>query len=161
VLCPNWAPFHGIVPGAVATPVSQIALPVIFGTRENFHTKIIQFEVTDVETMYNAFLGQPALSKHMAILDYAYLVLKMPGPCGIISIRGNLAFDCDRESCEIAGIRRAPRVEASLVRVPPPNPVMPAAKMSIQLKDTLSKTIPLSMEEPSKVAHVGNSFDPK
>jgi hypothetical protein len=41
---------------------------------------------------------------------------------------------------------------------------MPEAKtsmMSIRLKDTLSKTILLSTEEPSKVAHVGNSLDPK
>jgi hypothetical protein len=33
--------------------------------------------------------------------------------------------------------------------------------MSIQPEDTLSKTILLSMEEPSKVAHIGNSLDPK
>jgi hypothetical protein len=38
----------------------------------------------------------------MAIPHYAYLVLKMPGPCGIIFIKGDVkrAFDCDRESCE-------------------------------------------------------------
>jgi hypothetical protein len=28
-------------------------------------------------------------------------------------------------------------------------------------EDTLSKIIPLSTEEPSKVAHVGNSLDPR
>jgi hypothetical protein len=35
----------------------------------------------------------------MAISHYAYLVLKMLGPCGVISIRGNVkrAFDYDRE----------------------------------------------------------------
>jgi hypothetical protein len=41
---------------------------------------------------------------------------------------------------------------------------MPEAKTSktvIQPEDTLSKTIPLSMEEPSKVAHIGNNLDPK
>jgi hypothetical protein len=37
------APFHGIVPGATVTPVGQIALPVSFGTRENFRMKTIQF----------------------------------------------------------------------------------------------------------------------
>jgi hypothetical protein len=39
----------------------------------------------------------------MAILHYTYLVLKMPGPRGAISIRGDVkrAFDCDRESCEM------------------------------------------------------------
>jgi hypothetical protein len=64
--------------------------------------KTIQFEVTDFETVYNAFLGRPSLSKFMAIPHYAYLVLKMPGLHGIISIREDVkrAFDCDRESCE-------------------------------------------------------------
>jgi hypothetical protein len=39
----------------------------------------------------------------MAIPHYTYLVLKMPGPRGAISIRGDVkwAFDCDRESCEM------------------------------------------------------------
>jgi hypothetical protein len=34
-------------------------------------------------------------------------------------------------------------------------------KKSIQSEDTLSKQIPLSTEEPSKVAHIGNTMDPK
>jgi hypothetical protein len=43
-------------------------------------------------------------SKFMAISHYAYIVLKMPGSCGVISIRGDVkrAFDYDRESCETA-----------------------------------------------------------
>jgi hypothetical protein len=38
----------------------------------------------------------------MVIPYYAYLVLKMSGPRGVISIRGDIkwAFDYDRESCE-------------------------------------------------------------
>jgi hypothetical protein len=50
------------------------------------------------------FLGRPTLSKFMAIPYYAYLVLKMPGPRGVISIRGDVkwAFDYDWESCETA-----------------------------------------------------------
>jgi hypothetical protein len=35
LLCPSQAPFHGIVPGAAATPVGQITLPVTFGTWDN------------------------------------------------------------------------------------------------------------------------------
>jgi hypothetical protein len=35
------------------------------------------------------------------------------------------------------------------------------SKMSIQLEDTLSMMIPLSTEEPSKVAYIGNNLDPK
>jgi hypothetical protein len=41
LLHPSRAPFHGIVPGAAVTPVGQIALPVTFGTRENFCTETI------------------------------------------------------------------------------------------------------------------------
>jgi hypothetical protein len=70
----SWAPFQGIVPGAAATPISQITLPVTFGTRENFCTESIQFDVADLDTAYNPFLGRPALSKFMAIPHYAYLV---------------------------------------------------------------------------------------
>jgi hypothetical protein len=33
--------------------------------------------------------------------------------------------------------------------------------MSIQPEDALSKQIALSTEEPSKVAHIGNTLDPK
>jgi hypothetical protein len=33
--------------------------------------------------------------------------------------------------------------------------------MSIQPEDSLNKTVMLSTEKPSKVAHVGNSLDPK
>jgi hypothetical protein len=64
----------------------------------------IPFEVNYFETTYNTFLGQSTLSKFMAIPHYAYLVMMMPGPRGVISIRGDIkqAFDCDRESCEIA-----------------------------------------------------------
>jgi hypothetical protein len=39
-------------------------------------------------------------------------------------------------------------------------PKAKTSKTSIQSEDTLSKTIPLSTEEPSKVAHVGNNMDP-
>jgi hypothetical protein len=39
----------------------------------------------------------------MAIPHYAYLVLKMPGPHGVIS----RAYDCDKESCETAVVLTA------------------------------------------------------
>jgi hypothetical protein len=38
-------------------------------------------------------------------------------------------------------------------------PDVKTSKPSIQLEDLLSKTVTLSTEEPSKVAHVGNNLD--
>jgi hypothetical protein len=43
LLCPSQAPFHGIVPDAAVAPIGYIALPVTFGTQENFYTETIQF----------------------------------------------------------------------------------------------------------------------
>jgi hypothetical protein len=169
LLHPSRAPFHSILPGAAATPIGRIVLLVTFGTQENFYTETIQFEVANFETAYNTFLGRPALSKFMAIPHYAYLVLKMPGPRGIISIRGDVkrAFDYDRESCKTANrltvSAKLQELKQALVESPQ-DPVMLEAKTSmttIQPKDTLSKTVLLSMKEPSKVAHVGNNLDPK
>jgi hypothetical protein len=141
-----------------------------FRTQENFRTENIQFEVADFETTYNTFLGRPTLSKFMAIPHYAYLVLKLLGPHGVISIRADVkrAYHCDRESCKVVD-RLTASVELqdlkkALDESPPPDSVMPEAntsKMCIQPENLLSKTIPLSMEEPSKVAHVGNNLDHK
>jgi hypothetical protein len=104
VLCPSQAPFYRIVPRATTTPISQITLLVTFGTRENFHAECMQLEIADFETAYNAFLRRSALIKFMAIPHYAYLVLKVPGLNGVISIKGDVKcdYDCDRESCEMA-----------------------------------------------------------
>jgi hypothetical protein len=75
-LCPCRAPFHTIVPGAAATPVKQITLPVTFETQENICIEHLQFEVDDFETVYNTFLGRLALTKFTAIPHYAYFCSK-------------------------------------------------------------------------------------
>jgi hypothetical protein len=105
----------------------------------------------------------------MVIPYYAYLVLKMLGPRGVIFIWGDFkcAYDHVRESHETID-RLTTSVELQDMRQDfaesPSDPVMLEArtsKMSIQPEDSLSKIVPLSMEEPSKVAHVGNNLDPK
>jgi hypothetical protein len=100
-LCSNRAPFHKIVPRTTATPIGQITLPVTFGTRENFCIEHLLFEVSNFETTYNAFLRRLTLTKFMVIPSYAYLVLKMSRPHGVITIKGDVkhAYDCDKESC--------------------------------------------------------------
>jgi hypothetical protein len=96
----------------------------------------------------------------------------MLGPRGFISIRGDIkgAFDCKRESCETADILMASAELQDLKQAlaesphPPSDPIMPKAKISktsIQPEDSLSKIASLSMEEPSKVAHINNNLDPK
>ena len=61
-----------------------------FGGRANFHMEMLTFKIVDFPGSYNAILGRPCYTKFMAIPDYTYLKLKMPGPLGIITIGGNL-----------------------------------------------------------------------
>jgi hypothetical protein len=100
------ATFHGRVSSAAATPVSQITPPITFRAWVNFYTQNLQFEVAIFETVYNTFLGRPTLTKFMAIPHYAYLVLKMLGLHGVISIRGDIkrAYNYDKKSFETVDI---------------------------------------------------------
>src|SRR5438105_9896055 len=103
------APFHGVIPGTSATPLGTIRLPITFGSRENFWTEDISFEVADFEAAYHAILGRPTLAKFMAVPHYTYMLMKLPGPNGIISLRGDVrrSFNYDQESCSIAENIRA------------------------------------------------------
>ena len=38
---------------------------------------------------FNAIIGRPALYRFMAIAHYGYLVLKMPSPTGVLTVRGD------------------------------------------------------------------------
>ena len=68
------------------TPIGQVRLPVTFGERKNYHTKLIDFDVAHIRLPYNAILGYPALAKLMVTAHHGYNVLKMPGSGGIIMV---------------------------------------------------------------------------
>ena len=96
--------FHGVILGTQAYLLGQIDLPVTFGDRANFCSEVLTFEVVDFPGSYHAILGRPCYTKFMAIPNYTYLKLKMPGPNGIIivGITFSHAFMCDREHFELA-----------------------------------------------------------
>src|SRR5215216_181655 len=58
-------PFSGVGDGSTR-PLGQIRLPVTFGTRDNYHTELIDFDIARIDLPYNAILGYPALAKFMA-----------------------------------------------------------------------------------------------
>ena len=103
-LRPVSSPFHNVIPGMQAYPLGQINLPVTFGDRANFRSEVLTFEVVDFSGSYHAILGRPCYAKFMAIPNYAYLKLKMPGPNDVITVSSTFshAFTCDREHFELA-----------------------------------------------------------
>ena len=58
-LVPSDQAFYGIILGAGSTPVGRATLPVTFGTRDNYRTEYVNFEVTEFETSYHTILGDP------------------------------------------------------------------------------------------------------
>jgi hypothetical protein len=53
---------------------------------------------------------QPALAKFMAVPHYVYLLLKMPGRSGVLTLHGDLkkSYDCNQEVIQYASIARVP-----------------------------------------------------
>jgi hypothetical protein len=160
------ASFHRVIPGLSATPLGQITLPVTFGTRENFRTENICFEVADFEIAYHAILGRLALAKFMAVPHYTYMMMKMPGPRGVISLRSDIkqAVTCDKESCEMAHTREITlaREEIRLAASTASEGEVPATKTpKTGESDAKTKKISLDPSDPTKIAGIGVELDCK
>ena len=76
----------------------------MFSNRANFCSEVLTFEVVDFLRSYHDILGQPCYDMFMAIPNYTYLKLKMPGPNGIITVGSTFshAYTCDHEHYELA-----------------------------------------------------------
>jgi hypothetical protein len=81
-------PFSVVGSGSII-PRSTIPLLVTFGTPENYRTKSVLFDVSEVNLPFNTIMGKPTLYQFTDITYYGYLVLKMSSPNGVIKIRGD------------------------------------------------------------------------
>jgi hypothetical protein len=84
----------------------------------------------------------------MVILHYPYLLLKMPGPNGVLSLRGDLkrAFDCDVQAVQIVAKAQATSKREEIATV--------AAEINV-------KQIDLETGDPSKTATINAHFSTK
>lgn len=155
-LTPSDQPFHGIILESSSKPLGKITLPVTFG-QADVRTEQITFDVAKFNTTYNAILGRTALAKFMAASHYAYQLLKMPGPKGIITVQGNakLAVQCDKRSLEM--VEHTPTIAAT---VELPNKVSKPNKAP--RPDGATKIVSLASTNPDKIVRIGvGSLDPK
>ena len=81
--------FKGVTPGPYAKCTGSLLLEVVFGSPDNFRREKLIFHVAPLKSSYQALLGREAFVRFNAIPHYASLTLKMPGPRGIISLRGS------------------------------------------------------------------------
>jgi hypothetical protein len=79
----------------------------------------------------------------MAILHYPYLLLKIPGPNGVLSLRGDLkrAFDCDVQAVQIVSKAQATSKREEIAIV--------AAEINLEELEILSLASSLFQKKPT------------
>jgi hypothetical protein len=132
----------------------------------------MKFEVADFDSPYPAILGRLALAKFLAVPHYVYLLLKMLGKTGVLTLCSDLkkSYDCDQEAIEYAPTSRVPEPSAE---------VLAAAQKLIDSEMEISsqqpsqssvkpnssnvgiKAIQLQEGDPSKTALIGGGLGDK
>jgi hypothetical protein len=171
MLVPSNSPFYDIIPGNTRHPLGTVVLPVTFGTRENYRTESIKFEIANFDSSYHAILGRLALAKFMAVPHYVYLLLKMPGRSGVLTLRGDLkkSYGCNQEAIIYASTTRVPDASGEVLaaaqqlsQIVLEIPTRKASKSSIQSTgDVALKTIQLQEGDSSKTAFIGAGLGEK
>src|SRR3954462_2763466 len=96
--------FRGIIPSQEARCIGKITLDVVFGTPDNYRSKLITFQVAPFKSGYHAILGREAFTVFQAVPHYGYMKLKMPGPNGIITLTSDpyIALRAENKTAALA-----------------------------------------------------------
>jgi hypothetical protein len=161
--------FYEVLPGKAAYPIGRVCLPGIFGTKENFLTEYLIFEVVDFCSSYHAILGRPMLAKFMAIPHHTYLIMKMSAPNGILSILGDImvSYNCESATVELSKdstvkaaatvmVAQAAKIDQTTLEVPEQKRTSTALDPSPAVKK-----ICLGLPDASKEVVIGANLDPK
>jgi hypothetical protein len=158
------APFHGIIPGKRVQPLGQLDLPVCFGTPYNFRKETLTFEVVGFRGTYHAVLGRPCYAKFMAVPNYTYLKLKMPGPNGVITVVSTYrhAYECDVECVEYTeALALSEALIADLESLSKEAPDAKRHAGNFEPAEAV-KSVPLDpSNNASKQVRIGSELDPK
>ena len=104
----------------------------------------------------------------MAVPHYAYLVLKMPSPVGVLALQANLsiAYACETESLALTEatdlsiqmarvVTEAKTVSTNDMEIPELEPPRASTKFE-EVKE-----VSLGLDDPSKTMKIGAHLDPK
>jgi hypothetical protein len=160
-------PFFGIVPTEGEYPLGHIYMPVTFGNPENYRTEYLRFEVANFDCGYNAIIGRPGLAKFMAIPHYTYMILKMPGQQGIITVCADFqgAVECFRVAIQ-AALTTKPSTTSSAQANSKPEEDLAVPRNEAQAVTSMrpteeTKRINLGFADERKTAIISSSLDDK
>jgi hypothetical protein len=157
-------PFHGIIPEKRVLPLGQLDLLVCFGTPSNYRKETLTFEVVGFRGTYHAVLGRPCYAKFMAVPNYTYLKLKMPGPNKVITVGSTYrhAYESDVECVEYA--EALAESEALIADLECLSTEVPDAKRHTGNFEPVEevKSVPLDpSDDADKKVRIGSKLDPK
>jgi hypothetical protein len=160
-------PFFDIMLTEGEYPLGHIYMSVTFGTPENYRTEFLRFEVASFDCGYNAIIGRPGLAKFMAIPHYSYMILKMPGPQGIITVRADFqgAAECFRVAIQAALTTKQPTTSSVQANSKPEEdlaiPTNEAQAVTSMRSTEETKRIDLGFADERKTAIISSSLDDK
>jgi hypothetical protein len=147
--------------------LGHIYMPVTFGTPENYKTEFLRFEVASFDCRYNAIIGRPGLAKFMAIPHYSYMILKMLGPQGIITVRADFqgTAECFRGAIQAALTAKPPTTSSVQANIKPEGdlaiPTNEAQAVTSMRPTEETKRINLGFANERKTAIISSSLDDK
>jgi hypothetical protein len=160
-------PFFGIVLTEGEYPLGHIYMPVTFGTPENYRPEFLRFEVANFDCGYNTIIGKLGLAKFMAIPHYTYMILKMPGPQGIITVHADFqgTAECFRVAIQ-AALTTKPSATPSMQANSKPKedlavPANEAQAVTSMQPTEETKRINLRFADEHKTAIISSSLDDK
>jgi hypothetical protein len=154
------------VPTEGEYPLGHIYMPVTFGTPENYKNEFLRFEVASFDCGYNAIIGRPGFAKFMAIPHYSYMILKMPGPQGIITVRADFqgTAECFRGAIQAVLTTRPPTASSVQANTKPEEDLtIPAneAQVTSMRPTEETKRINLGFADEHKTTIISSSLDNK
>jgi hypothetical protein len=124
----------------------------------------LTFEVVGFRGTYHTVLGRPCYAKFMAVPNYTYLKLKMPGPNGVITVGSTYrhAYECDVECVEYAeALAESEALIAGLESLSKEAPDAKRHAGNFEPVETV-KSVPLDpSNDASKQVRIGSELDPK
>jgi hypothetical protein len=160
-------PFFGIVPTEGEYPLGHIYMPVTFRTPKNYRTEFLRFEVASFNCGYNAIIGRLGMAKFMASPHYSYMILKMSGPQGIITVRADFqgTAECFRVVIQAAVTTKPPTTSSVQANSKAEEDLtIPANEAQVVTSMRLieeTKRINLGFADERKTAIISSSLDDK
>ena len=133
-----------------------------FGEGNTQLTELITFDVVDIAYPYNAIFGRNSIIKFTAVINQAYLCMKIPTAGGVITILGNQeeAKRCeDNAACAMKNVHaiEAADNEEEHEEAKPPSFEQPHKEGVLLVEHT--KKVPLCEDVPDRTVTIGKGLE--